>query len=71
MSKAERADAPTPVPIKNPEPLPSVELANKKGKGKETYKEAIFRLENDSLTVRQARVQAGLLVESGDVHAAK
>lgn len=65
-------DAPEPKPIKNPEPIPPVEPAKTpKGKGKETYKEAIFRLENDGLTMRQARVQADLLVDSGEVHKEK
>ena len=64
-------EAPEPKLIKNPEPLPSVEPSNKKGKGKETYKEAIFRLENSGLTVRQSVVQADLLVEAGEVHKEK
>ena len=69
MSKAEPASAEAPEPklIKNPEPLAPVDPV-KKGKGKETYKEAIFRLENSGLTVRQSVVQADLLVEAGEVH---
>ena len=61
-------EAPTPKPIENPAPIEPVDPAPKKGK-KESYKEAIFRLENDGLTMRQSVVQADLLVESGEVYA--